>query len=163
LFHGSPRANSYIFSTSQPPPLFPLPPVGHLPTTIRPHPGQSSPPADRAAGHPAHPAAAHERFHFVAQGFFARLGAHDGRTHRCVSESFDYFGPGLLVAFLYLLLVLPFVRLAPSMEERLGQGRLNLIDIRSALAVAGSEGDVSAYRRVANSRVLRVMFLCLRF
>src|SRR5208337_39794 len=51
----------------------------------RPDTGQSTPPDNRAAGHPTHPAAAHERFHFVAQRFFTRLGTHDGGTDRCVS------------------------------------------------------------------------------
>jgi polar amino acid transport system substrate-binding protein len=54
-----------------------------------------------------------------------------GAYHRLATETFDYFGTGLLVAFLYLLLGLPFVRLARTMEERLGKGRLNLIGIRS--------------------------------
>ena len=57
-----------------------------------------------------------------------------GAYHRLATETFDYFGTGLLVAFLYLLLGLPFVRLARSMEERLGKGRLNLISIRSSPA-----------------------------
>jgi polar amino acid transport system substrate-binding protein len=54
-----------------------------------------------------------------------------GAYHRLATETFDYFGTGLLVAFLYLLLGLPFVRLARTMEERLGKGRLNLIGLRS--------------------------------
>ena len=57
-----------------------------------------------------------------------------GAYHRLATETFDYFGTGLLVAFLYLLLGLPFVRLARSMEERLGKGRRNLISIRSSPA-----------------------------
>ena len=40
-----------------------------------------------------------------------------GAYNRLATESFDYFGTGLLVAFLYLLLGLPFVRLARSMER----------------------------------------------
>ena len=55
-----------------------------------------------------------------------------GAYNRLATETFDYFGTGLLVAFLYLLLGLPFVRLARSMEERLGKGRLNLMGIRSS-------------------------------
>ncbi len=57
-----------------------------------------------------------------------------GAYHRLATETFDYFGTGLLVAFLYLLLGLPFVRLARSMEERLGKGRLNLIAFDPASA-----------------------------
>ena len=49
-----------------------------------------------------------------------------GAYNRLATETFDYFGTGLLVAFLYLLLGLPFARLARSMEERFGKGRLNL-------------------------------------
>jgi polar amino acid transport system substrate-binding protein len=56
-----------------------------------------------------------------------------GAYHRLATETFDYFGTGLLVAFLYLLLGLPFVRLARTMEERLGKGRLNPIGVRSGL------------------------------
>jgi len=44
-----------------------------------------------------------------------------GAYHRLATETFDYFGAGLLVAFIYLLLGLPFVRLARWMEERLGR------------------------------------------
>jgi polar amino acid transport system substrate-binding protein len=50
-----------------------------------------------------------------------------GAYNRLATESFDYFGTGLVVAFLYLLLGLPFVRLARSMEDRLGKGRMNPI------------------------------------
>jgi len=46
-----------------------------------------------------------------------------GAYHRIATETFDYFGAGLLVAFLYLLLGLPFVRLARYTESRLGKGR----------------------------------------
>jgi polar amino acid transport system substrate-binding protein len=44
-----------------------------------------------------------------------------GAYHRLATETFDYFGAGLLVAFIYLLLGLPFVRLARWMEQRLGR------------------------------------------
>jgi polar amino acid transport system substrate-binding protein len=44
-----------------------------------------------------------------------------GAYHRLATETFDYFGAGLLVAFIYLLLGLPFVRLARWTEERLGR------------------------------------------
>jgi polar amino acid transport system substrate-binding protein len=54
-----------------------------------------------------------------------------GAYNRLATETFDYFGTGLLVAFLYLLLGLPFARLARSMEERLGKGRSNLTVMRS--------------------------------
>jgi polar amino acid transport system substrate-binding protein len=47
-----------------------------------------------------------------------------GAYNRLATQTFDYFGAGLLVAFVYLLLGLPFVRLARSLEERLGKGRL---------------------------------------
>jgi ABC-type amino acid transport system permease subunit len=53
-----------------------------------------------------------------------------GAYNRLATETFDYFGTGLLVAFLYLLLGLPFARLARSMEERLGKGRSNPMAIR---------------------------------
>src|SRR5206468_11649645 len=53
-----------------------------------------------------------------------------GAYHRLATETFDYFGAGLLVALLYLLLDLPFVRLARSMAELLGKGWLNLKGIR---------------------------------
>jgi polar amino acid transport system substrate-binding protein len=54
-----------------------------------------------------------------------------GAYNRLATETFDYFGTGLLVAFLYLLLGLPFARLARSMEERLGKDRSNLTVMRS--------------------------------
>ena len=73
-----------------------------------------------------------------------------GAYHRLATESFDYFGTGLLVAFLYLLLGLPFVRLARSMEKRLGKGRPRLIGIRSGLAVAGSEGPAQNFALARN-------------
>jgi polar amino acid transport system substrate-binding protein len=47
-----------------------------------------------------------------------------GAYNRLATESFDYFGTGLLVAFLYFLLGLPFARLARWTEERLGKGGL---------------------------------------
>jgi His/Glu/Gln/Arg/opine family amino acid ABC transporter permease subunit len=46
-----------------------------------------------------------------------------GGYHRLATETFDYFGAGLLVALIYLLLGLPFVRLARWMEQRLGKAR----------------------------------------
>jgi polar amino acid transport system permease protein/polar amino acid transport system substrate-binding protein len=46
-----------------------------------------------------------------------------GAYHRLATETFDYFGAGLLVALIYLLLGLPFVRLARWMEQRLGKAR----------------------------------------
>jgi polar amino acid transport system permease protein/polar amino acid transport system substrate-binding protein len=48
-----------------------------------------------------------------------------GAYNRLATESFDYFGTGLVIAFLYLLIGLPFARLARWTEERLGKGRLN--------------------------------------
>jgi polar amino acid transport system substrate-binding protein len=54
-----------------------------------------------------------------------------GAYNRLATQTFDYFGTGLLVALLYLLLGLPFVRLARSLEERLGKGRLDLRGVRS--------------------------------
>jgi polar amino acid transport system substrate-binding protein len=48
-----------------------------------------------------------------------------GVYHRLATQTFDYFGAGLLIALVYLLLGLPFVRLARFTEERFGQGRLN--------------------------------------
>jgi polar amino acid transport system substrate-binding protein len=45
-----------------------------------------------------------------------------GAYNRLATQTFDYFGAGLLVALVYLLLGLPFVRLARSLEERLGKG-----------------------------------------
>ncbi len=56
-----------------------------------------------------------------------------GAYNRLATETFDYFGTGLLVAFLYLLLGLPFARLARSLEERLGRGRLSPMVTRSSL------------------------------
>jgi polar amino acid transport system substrate-binding protein len=48
-----------------------------------------------------------------------------GAYNRLATESFDYFGTGLVIALLYLLIGLPFARLARWTEERLGKGRLN--------------------------------------
>ena len=53
-----------------------------------------------------------------------------GAYNRLATETFDYFGTGLLVALLYLLLGLPFVRLARSLERQLGKGRLNVASIQ---------------------------------
>jgi polar amino acid transport system substrate-binding protein len=44
-----------------------------------------------------------------------------GAYHRLATETFDYFGTGLLIAFLYLALGLPFVRLARSLEQQVGK------------------------------------------
>jgi polar amino acid transport system substrate-binding protein len=54
-----------------------------------------------------------------------------GAYNRLATQTFDYFGTGLLIAFLYLLIGLPFARLARWMEERLGKGRLNAIAMRT--------------------------------
>ncbi len=54
-----------------------------------------------------------------------------GAYNRLATETFDYFGTGLLIAFLYLLLGLPFARLARFTEERLGKSYLNPMVIRS--------------------------------
>jgi len=53
-----------------------------------------------------------------------------GAYNRLATETFDYFGTGLLVALLYLLLGLPFVRLARLLERQLGKGRLNVASIQ---------------------------------
>ncbi len=42
-----------------------------------------------------------------------------GAYNRIASQTFDYFGTGLLIAAIYLLIGLPFVRLARFTEERL--------------------------------------------
>jgi polar amino acid transport system substrate-binding protein len=47
-----------------------------------------------------------------------------GAYNRLATQTFDYFGTGLVVALLYLLLGLPFVRLARWLEARLSKGRL---------------------------------------
>ena len=44
-----------------------------------------------------------------------------GAYHRLATETFDYFGTGLLIALLYLALGLPFVRLARSLEKHVGR------------------------------------------
>jgi polar amino acid transport system substrate-binding protein len=54
-----------------------------------------------------------------------------GAYNRLATQSFDYFGTGLLVAFLYLLLGLPFARLARSMEEKLGRSSATPMVVRS--------------------------------
>jgi polar amino acid transport system substrate-binding protein len=46
-----------------------------------------------------------------------------GAYHRLATETFDYFGTGLFIALIYLLLGLPFVRLARYSESRLAKGR----------------------------------------
>ena len=42
-----------------------------------------------------------------------------GAYNRIATQTFDYFGAGLLVASIYLIIGLPFVRLARWTEERL--------------------------------------------
>jgi len=42
-----------------------------------------------------------------------------GAYNRIASQTFDYFGTGILIAILYLLIGLPFVRLARYTEEKL--------------------------------------------
>jgi polar amino acid transport system substrate-binding protein len=61
-----------------------------------------------------------------------------GAYNRLSTETFDYFGTGLLVALLYLLLGLPFARLARFLEDRLGHG--------------GSRMDRSGSRRITDRR-----------
>jgi polar amino acid transport system substrate-binding protein len=57
-----------------------------------------------------------------------------GAYHRIATETFDYFGAGLLVASIYLLLGLPFVRLARYCESRLAKGgRSQLPAVRGLL------------------------------
>ena len=46
-----------------------------------------------------------------------------GAYNRIASQTFDYFGTGFLVAVTYLLIGLPFVRLARFTEERLAGDR----------------------------------------
>jgi polar amino acid transport system substrate-binding protein len=48
-----------------------------------------------------------------------------GAYHRLATETFDYFGAGLLIALLYLLLGLPFVRLARWLEQKTGKAVKN--------------------------------------
>ena len=62
-----------------------------------------------------------------------------GAYNRLATETFDYFGTGLLVAFMYLLIGLPFARLARSMEERLGKGRYRRRDALSRAQRSGSD------------------------
>ena len=45
-----------------------------------------------------------------------------GAYNRLATETFDYFGTGLLVAIIYLLIGLPFVRIARFLERRLTSG-----------------------------------------
>ncbi|HEY0791242.1 MAG TPA: ABC transporter substrate-binding protein/permease [Chthoniobacterales bacterium] len=49
-----------------------------------------------------------------------------GAYNRLATESFDYLGTGLLVAFVYLLIGLPFVRLARFTELKLARNGLRL-------------------------------------
>jgi polar amino acid transport system substrate-binding protein len=49
-----------------------------------------------------------------------------GAYHRLATETFDYFGTGLLIATIYLLIGLPFARLARYSESRLSKGRAAL-------------------------------------
>ena len=60
-----------------------------------------------------------------------------GAYNRLATQTFDYFGTGLVVALLYLLLGLPFVRLARLLEERLAKGRLSPIASRSGIGPEG--------------------------
>ena len=46
-----------------------------------------------------------------------------GAYNRIATQTFDYFGTGLLIAAIYLLIGLPFVRLARFTEERLAVDR----------------------------------------
>jgi polar amino acid transport system substrate-binding protein len=45
-----------------------------------------------------------------------------GAYKQIATQTFDYFGAGLLVAAFYLLIGLPFVRLARYTEQRLNPG-----------------------------------------
>jgi polar amino acid transport system substrate-binding protein len=54
-----------------------------------------------------------------------------GAYHRLATETFDYFGAGLLIACLYLLLGLPFVRLARCTEQRLGRSAVKRIGTKT--------------------------------
>jgi hypothetical protein len=63
-----------------------------------------------------------------------------GAYHRLATQTFDYFDTGLLVACLYLLLGLPFVRLARYSESRLGKGRETPIFNRPFTKTVGPEG-----------------------
>ncbi len=42
-----------------------------------------------------------------------------GAYQRIATQTFDFFGPGILVAIIYLLIGLPFVRLARYTEQTL--------------------------------------------
>jgi polar amino acid transport system substrate-binding protein len=64
-----------------------------------------------------------------------------GAYNRLATENFDYFGTGLLIGFLYLLLGLPFARLARWMEDRLGKGRLSPMIIRSMAGRPNGRGE----------------------
>jgi polar amino acid transport system permease protein/polar amino acid transport system substrate-binding protein len=46
-----------------------------------------------------------------------------GAYNRLATETFDYFGTGLLVAIIYLLIGLPFVRIARFLERRIARAR----------------------------------------
>ena len=61
-----------------------------------------------------------------------------GAYHRLATETFDYFGAGLLVAFIYLLLGLPFVRIARWTEKRLGRpsGRWQMTNDRGQMPIS---------------------------
>jgi polar amino acid transport system substrate-binding protein len=54
-----------------------------------------------------------------------------GAYNRLATQTFDYFGTGLLIAFIYLLIGLPFARLARWLETRLGKGHLVSPVVRS--------------------------------
>jgi polar amino acid transport system substrate-binding protein len=65
-----------------------------------------------------------------------------GAYNRIATQTFDYFGTGLLVAAIYLLIGLPFVRLARFTEQQLAgsqrrtsqkPGMLNLPRVRKAM------------------------------
>ena len=45
-----------------------------------------------------------------------------GAYKQIATQTFDYFGAGLLIAVFYLLIGLPFVRLARYTEQRLNPG-----------------------------------------
>jgi polar amino acid transport system substrate-binding protein len=49
-----------------------------------------------------------------------------GAYNRLATETFDYFGTGLLVAVIYLLIGLPFVRMARFLERRISPGTSGL-------------------------------------
>ena len=77
-------------------------------------------------------------YYFTFEQFVARRGTPalnslDQLRGRLATQTFDYFGTGLVVALLYLVLGLPFVRLARLLEERLAKGRLSPIASRSGV------------------------------